>query len=157
MKTCEITRLDDRGGDRLAELLTLWEASVRASHDFLGENDIASLKPLVWQGLAAIPQLYLAVADGTVAGFMGIEGDKLEMLFLHPEMFGRGLGKTMLRYATDVLGVQFVDVNEQNSAAAAFYQHCGFAVHSRSPLDAQGNPFPILHLRKLQKSMHGVV
>ncbi|ENH9207696.1 GNAT family N-acetyltransferase, partial [Vibrio vulnificus] len=44
------------------------------------------------------------------------------------------------------LGVTKVDVNEQNPQAVGFYEHMGFKVVSRSPLDDMGKPFPILHM-----------
>ena len=40
-----------------------------------------------------------------------------------------------------------LDVNEQNPQAYCFYQKQGFKKYSRSELDGQGNPFPVLHLR----------
>ena len=41
-----------------------------------------------------------------------------------------------------------VCVNEQNSGARGFYEHMGFEVYQRDELDGQGNPFPILHMRR---------
>ena len=42
--------------------------------------------------------------------------------------------------------VNKVDVNEQNPQALGFYQHYGFEVIDRSPLDGSGKPYPILHM-----------
>ena len=44
-------------------------------------------------------------------------------------------------------GIRHVDVNEQNPQALGFYRHLGFEQVGRSPLDGQGRPFPLLHLR----------
>ncbi len=52
----------------------------------------------------------------------------------------------LLQYAIEQLGVTKVDVNEQNPQAVGFYEHMGFKVVSRSPLDDMGKPFPILHM-----------
>ncbi len=41
-----------------------------------------------------------------------------------------------------------VDVNEQNTQALDFYLRRGFHVVGRSPLDGQGRPYPLLHLRR---------
>ena len=41
-----------------------------------------------------------------------------------------------------------VDVNEQNQEALGFYKHLGYDIIGRSPLDGQGRPFPVLHLKK---------
>jgi hypothetical protein len=41
-----------------------------------------------------------------------------------------------------------VDVSEQNTAARGFYEHLGFRVVGRSPLDPSGRPIPVLHMRR---------
>ena len=45
-------------------------------------------------------------------------------------------------------GALAVDVNEQNEAALRFYEALGFSVAGRSPPDAAGRPFPILHMKR---------
>jgi hypothetical protein len=45
-----------------------------------------------------------------------------------------------------VLNARSVEVNEQNSLAIGFYRRMGFEVAGRSPVDAQGLAFPILHM-----------
>ncbi len=130
--------------ERLAEL---WEASVRATHDFLPEATIAALRPLVRDHyLAAVTLRIYQDAQGDILGFVGVAEGKVEMLFIDPRTRGRGIGKRLLRHAIDVLGATTVDVNEQNPQAVGFYLHEGFVVQGRSPLDGQGQPHPLLHL-----------
>ncbi len=139
-----------RTDEKIKAFLRLWEASVRATHTFLSEQDILSLRPRVNEALRGISRLLAAEkADGEPAAFMGMEGTKIEMLFVAPEQRGRGVGKELLRYAADVLNAEYVDVNEQNPQAAGFYEHCGFRVFGRSEKDSDGNPFPILHMKRL--------
>lgn len=87
-------------------------------------------------------------AAGTPIAFMGIEGRRLEMLFVTPSERGQGLGRRLLAYGVEQFGVDALDVNEQNPQARGFYEHLGFEVAGRSELDGQGNPYPILHMRK---------
>ena len=70
---------------------------------------------------------------------MGIDGRKLEMLFVAPEERGRGLRK-LLEYGITEYGVKELTVNEQNPQAKGFYEHMGFRVRDRSEIDEQGNP-----------------
>ncbi len=137
-----------RGEALIGRLLRVWGESVRATHDFLRENDIRELTPLVAGGLRHIETL-VAVVDGggEAQGFLGVAEGKIEMLFLAPEARGHGLGRRCIAYALDELGATLVDVNEQNAQAVGFYLHMGFEVVSRAPLDGQGRPFPILHMR----------
>ncbi|MDR1394592.1 MAG: GNAT family N-acetyltransferase, partial [Deltaproteobacteria bacterium] len=81
-----------------------------------------------------------------IHGFLGAQGQKIEMLFLAPGVIGQGLGRLLIEWAVSRTGAFLVDVNEDNLSACGFYRHLGFEVFSRSPLDSQGNPFPILHL-----------
>jgi putative acetyltransferase len=129
-------------------LLEVWEASVRATHHFLSETDIQVIKPLIPDALAQVRELFcVRDADDRVAGFLGVEDSKIEMLFIHPNWRGRGIGSRLLKYATDVLGARLVDVNEQNDQAVGFYRRMGFEVEGRSELDSTGKPFPLLHMR----------
>lgn len=131
----------------LPRIFEVWESSVRATHDFLAENDIQALVPLVEQGLAQFGPIQ-CVRDGAgdAYAFMGVEAGKIEMLFVHADHRGRGAGRRLVEYALDELGATRVDVNEQNGAAKGFYERLGFVVTGRSELDASGNPFPILHM-----------
>ena len=143
-KIIDIARPDDRQTD---ELVCLWQASVRATHHFLSERDILTLESEVRSALVQIPELYAFSERGKILGFIGLADGKAEMLFVSPDCFGRGIGSELLTFAVRQRGVTLVDVNEQNPAALKFYRKHGFAVDGRSPLDDQGNPFPILHLK----------
>ena len=39
-------------------------------------------------------------------------------------------------------------VNEQNPLAKGFYEHMGFEVYKRTELDEQGNPYPLLYMKR---------
>lgn len=135
----------------LAEELTeVWEKSARATHDFLKEEDFEELKPLTHKALLNAENL-LIIRDnaGFSHGFLGFEGDKIQMFFISPEYRGKGQGKKLLEYALEKYKLKFVDVNEDNRQGVGFYEHMGFQVFDRSPLDDGGKPFPLLHMVKL--------
>lgn len=132
-----------------ARLLEVWEASVRATHDFLSESDIQFFKPLVLPGLLALDYLRcVRDEDGRLVAFVGVAGAKMEALFVHPSWRRRGIGRRLVMHAVVYLGATSVDVNEQNQQAVAFYRRLGFEVEGRSETDGFGKPFPLLHLRK---------
>ena len=54
---------------------------------------------------------------------MGIDGIKLEMLFVASSERGQGFGSKLLRHAVSGLGVTEVDVNEQNPQAYCFIRN----------------------------------
>jgi len=139
-----------RPGDADA-LLGLWERSVRATHDFLAEADIVGLRPHVAQALAdeALELWVLADERDAPVGFMGLAGNDVAALFLDPAARGRGGGRRLVEHAQELRGGELtVDVNEQNPAACGFYEALGFVVVGRSPVDDDGRPFPLLHMRR---------
>lgn len=128
-------------------LLAIWLRAVRGSHTFLTEADIQSLYPLVRD--AALPALELWVLcgdDGEPVGFSGLDGAKMEALFVDPAFAGRGGGRLLVEHARRLKGPLTVDVNEQNPTALRFYEAMGFRVVGRSPTDDAGRPFPLLHM-----------
>ncbi|MEK4877296.1 MULTISPECIES: GNAT family N-acetyltransferase [Paenibacillus] len=136
-----------RNEELLNRLLNIWESSVRHTHLFLSEQDIDALRPLVTQALEGISDLIAFTDDEEqLLGFIGVQNNKIEMLFVEPAAMGKGAGKALVAYVMQELDVHLVDVNEQNPQALSFYEHMGFQVFERSALDEQGNPFPILHM-----------
>jgi putative acetyltransferase len=127
----------------------VWLRSVEKTHTFVSEADIQAFKPLVRDYLASSAAEFWVLCDakGAVAGFMGMAGPKLESLFLAPEFHRRGGGRRLVEHARERHGELTVDVNEQNAAAVAFYQACGFVTEGRSELDDTGRPYPLLHMR----------
>ena len=74
--------------------------------------------------------------------------DALEMLFLAPEERGKGIGKQMLQYGIENYGIVELTVNEQNPQAVGFYEHMGFETYKRTELDEEGNPYPLLYMKR---------
>lgn len=132
----------------LAELVACWRASVEATHTFLAPDDIERIAGYVPDAITSVAHLIVCRDDaGAVAGFLGVDGTMVEMLFIDPTLRGQGLGTHLLDYATNELGATLVDVNEQNDQAVGFYEHYGFRTFDRSETDGMGDPFPILHMR----------
>lgn len=128
-------------------LIEVWESSVRATHDFLSAEYIDGLKPLILEQYFDAVELTCAAADdGRLLGFCGVLAGRIEMLFVAAEARGRGVGRLLTRHAVEIQGATRVDVNEQNPQAVGFYERMGFHVVGRSPLDAEGRPFPLLHM-----------
>jgi putative acetyltransferase len=130
------------------ELARIWEASVRATHDFLPSSYISMLKSMVLnQYLDAVMLICSKDTRQRITGFAGIAAGKVEMLFIDPEHRGQGLGKLLLTHAIKHFHADELDVNEQNLQALGFYLKQGFEVIGRSEVDGMGQPYPLLHMR----------
>lgn len=128
-------------------LLNIWLRSVRATHHFLKESDIEELLPQLRDIYLSAVELWVAVdAEDCPLGFVGLNENHVEMLFIEPGLRGKGIGRTLLDHARRSRSQMSVDVNEQNPDAVGFYLHYGFIQTGRSPLDGEGRPFPLLHL-----------
>ncbi len=126
-------------------LIKIWESAVLHTHDFLRQEDFYYYREQLPLYFGQVTLLGYE-SGGSLTAFMGIAGPSLEMLFAHNDHRGRGIGKQLLVHAMEQLQVTRVDVNEQNRQAVAFYQHMGFHVVKRSPLDGQGKAYPLLHM-----------
>lgn len=144
----KIKEVQDRPQALIEQLLVVWESSVKETYLFLSENEIESIKKYVPQALKEIPHLIIVENKNQVpVGFMGIENEHLEMLFVSNEERGKGLGKELLNYGIEQYSVNDLAVNEQNPLAKSFYEHMGFEVYKRANRDEQGNPYPLLYMK----------
>ena len=133
------------------ELTRVWEASVRATHQFLPDSYIELLRNLVLtRYLDAVMLICTKDRQQRITGFAGVAAGKIEMLFIDPDHRGQGLGRQLLRYAIERLNADELDVNEQNPQALGFYEKQGFEVIGRSEVDGMGQPYPLLHMRLRQ-------
>ena len=126
-------------------LSAIWERSVRATHDFLDEDTITEIKAALEPSYFPNVELYAVSHNGSLAGFIGLRDDMIEMLFIDSRSRGQGYGSSLIEFAIDH-GATKVDVNEQNPRALAFYQAKGFKIIGRDNSDETGRPYPILHL-----------
>lgn len=139
---------DTRDKEFIAHLTELWEDSVRATHHFLSEEDLAAIREYVPLAIANIPHLMVATDEQMRdIAFIGIEGRNIEMLFVAAMKRGMGVGRKLMEYATHNFKASEVTVNEQNPQAIGFYEHLGFTTYKRSDHDEQGRPFPLLYMR----------
>ncbi len=144
----KIIEVKERTALLIEQLLQVWESSVKATHLFLSENEIDSIKKYVPQAIKEIPHLFIVENKNQIPiGFMGIIGQHLEMLFISCEERGKGLGKELLNYGIEKYSVNDLAVNEQNFLAKGFYHHIGFEVYKRTEFDEQGNPYPLLYMK----------
>lgn len=144
----KILEVSDRTSTLIEQLLNIWEASVRATHLFLFDAEVNQIKSYVPQDLRDVEHLIvMETENGETLGFMGIENQRLEMLFLSPAERGKGLGRQLLQYGMKNYGLQELTVNEQNPQAVGFYEHLGFETYKRTECDEEGNPYPLLYMK----------
>lgn len=145
----KVIQREERTPNLIEQLVSVWEESVKATHLFLSGEEIENIKTYVPEALKQIPHLIIETDEhGQPSAFMGIDNHKLEMLFILPQQRGKGLGRKLIEYAHEIDEIHELTVNEQNPVARGFYEHMGFKVYKRTSLDEQGNPYPILYMKR---------
>lgn len=128
----------------------VWKTAVQATHDFLSDDDFREISRLVENDFLPSRTFTVAVdAEDRPIGFLSIDGDEIEALFVHADQRGRGVGKALLAAALERLSAPVVEVNEQNVQAVGFYEAFGFRTFKRAPDDGHGRPYPILRMRRV--------
>lgn len=130
-------------------LVRLWRRAVEATHHFLSADDVDFYHGVVAGHLAVAGDVRAAYdGHGRPVGFIAQDGGEIEMLFVEPEVHGRGVGGRLLESVARDHDELLVDVNEQNPSGRRFYEAKGFVQIGRSELDPSGRPFPLLRLRR---------
>jgi len=127
------------------ELVEIWEQAIRATHNFVTEEDILYYRRKIPNEFFPNVKLWKYIADNKICGFIGLS-EIVEMLFVKPSYFRKGIGGRLLDFAIENEGMRRLDVNEQNIGALKFYLSKGFKVVGCSETDSEGKPYPILHM-----------
>lgn len=145
----EIPLAASRTPELIGQPTALWRRSVEATHGFLAPADVDRIAERVPAALEGIEALAVAQGqDGRPLGFAGIQDGSLEMLFVDPAQRSQGIGRALLRFATEEAGARRLEVNEQNPQARRFYEHCGWRVVGYRETDDDGEPFPLLEMER---------
>lgn len=141
------------------ELHRLWRRSVEASHEFLSSAEFDEIdKELTDSQFFHNDDLKVHRNEsGTVQAFLLTSETQtqthIQALFVDPDFFGSGIGSQLVQQVVQHATARghssvVVEVNEQNPRAARFYAKHGFKQYSRSELDDQGRPYPLLRLSR---------
>lgn len=128
--------------------LEIWRDAVDATHGFLTREDRIDIDRLVAEEF--LPNSALWLIDGPDArarGFLVMDGDMIDALFVDPKVHGQGYGTALLDHAVALSPQATVEASEQADNALPFYEARGFVRVSRSETDPQGRPYPLVMLR----------
>ena len=142
-----IEKIDHLTDSLKDELIGVWEKSVRSSHHFLSEEDLEYYRPRIRDIYFDAVDLYV-VRNPNMVAFMGLSEDMVEMLFVLPSEKGKGYGTALLNFAFEEKHIRKIDVNEQNTEAYQLYLSRGYHAIARDEMDADGKPYPIVHLER---------
>jgi GNAT superfamily N-acetyltransferase len=133
---------------RPEEHQALEELQRRASLELPEYRDQLLLNPdaiYLPEGQIANGQVIVAELDGEIAGFAAVVGGELDGLFVEPDLWGQGIGRTLVDAATREARRRGLALSViANPRARRFYEHCGFTLER----EEQTRFGPALRMRK---------
>lgn len=109
----------------------IWLKTNLKAHYFIPEqywtNNYEVVKEMLPQA-----EVYVYEDDKIIQGFVGINDEYIEGIFVSDEMQSRGIGKMLLDYIKDKKDRLQLKVYQKNVRAMSFYQREGFTIQSES-------------------------
>ena len=122
--TLRLARAEEH--DELEDLQRRASLEVPEYREQLEEHPDAIYLP---QGQIANGQVIVAEIAGEIAGFAAVVGGELDGLFVEPDLWGGGIGKTLVDAAVHGARRRGLTLKvTANPRARRFYESCGFSV-----------------------------
>lgn len=83
-------------------------------------------------------EVYVYENDKEIQGFIGLNNESVEGIFVSDEMQSQGIGKILLNYAKDKRNKLLLNVYQKNTRAISFYQREGFELQYSGLDEATG-------------------
>ena len=107
----------------------IWLKTNLKAHFFIPEQYWISNYEFVKEMLPQA-EVYVYEDDKMIQGFVGINDEYIEGIFVSDEMQSRGIGKMLLDYIKDKKDRLQLKVYQKNVRAMSFYQREGFTIQS---------------------------
>ena len=121
-----IRKLQKADINRVADI---WLKTNLKAHFFISEQYWISNYEFVKE-LLPQAEVYVYEDDKMIQGFIGINDEYIEGIFVSDEMQSRGIGKILLDYIKDKKDRLQLKVYQKNVRAMSFYQREGFTIQS---------------------------
>ena len=115
----------------------IWLDTNIKSHYFISvqywKNNFELVKELLLQ-----TTVYVYEDNQGIWGFIGLNDEYVEGIFVSDEMQSQGIGKVLLNYAKDKRSKLLLNVYQKNTRAISFYQREGFEIQYSGLDEATG-------------------
>lgn len=112
--------------DKVADI---WLATNLKAHSFIPaqywKSNFELVKELLLQATA-----YVYEDKQEIQGFVGLNDEYIEGIFVSNKIQSHGIGKALLNYAKNKRNKLFLNVYQKNVRAIAFYQREGFKIQN---------------------------
>ena len=121
-----IRKLQEADINRVADI---WLDTNVKAHDFISSQYWLGNFEAV-KGMLPQAEVYVYEENGSILGFVGLNGDYIEGIFVWSEAQSRGIGKQMLDFVKGMKQQLRLNVYQRNVRAVTFYQREHFEIQS---------------------------
>ena len=114
------------------ELVPMWRESFEAGVGVKDPHPIAEQRDYLLAKVAPHHTIRLAMADGSILGFVAANRDSIAQLYVRVGCHRRGIGSRLLQWAKAQSGGSlWLHTFARNAGARAFYERHGFRIVAR--------------------------
>jgi len=111
-------------------VIRLWHATSADTYGFIGierDRTFEDRRGYFTNHIAPRCDLWVADAQGLLAGFLAVQGSYVDRLYVHPDRQRQGVGAALLARARELSpeGLE-LHTHQRNEKACAFYEKHGF-------------------------------
>ena len=121
----------------IERVVDIWLDTNLKAHYFIPgqywKDNIDLLKEMLPQA-----EVYVYENDCQIEGFIGLNDEYVEGIFVSGEMQSQGIGKILLNYAKDKRNKLHLNVYQKNARAISFYKREGFEIQHSGLDEATG-------------------
>lgn len=123
--------------DDINKVADIWLNTNIKTHNFIPAQYWKSNFKAVKEALSQA-EVYVYEYDKEIQGFIGLNNEYFEGIFVSGEMQSQGIGKILLNYVKDKRNKLLLNVYKKNARAIFFYQREGFEIQHSGLDEATG-------------------
>ena len=123
--------------DDINKVADIWLDTNIKAHHFIPAQYWKSNFESVKEALS-YAEVYVYEHDTEIQGFIGLNNEYVEGIFVSGEMQSKGVGKILLNYAKEKKHKLLLNVYQKNTGAISFYQREGFEIQHSGLDEATG-------------------
>lgn len=112
-------------------IMDIWQNTNISAHNFISDKYWIDMRPMV-KDMLPMADIYVIRNDNIIVGFIGINQQHIEGIFIDQEYQSYGYGKRLLDFAKDINEELTLSVYAKNYRAYKFYTREGFTEIERS-------------------------
>ena len=115
----------------------IWLDANLKAHSFISAQYWESNYELVKEMLLQA-EVYVYESNGKIQGFIGLDGEYIEGIFVSDRLQSQGIGKLLMDFVKESRTQLSLNVYQKNARAIHFYQREGFEIQSEGLDEATG-------------------